>query len=179
MTEPAVRPHPAPRRAAALGAACLAALLAAAPAEQPAPPRPPAKRVRLAEFVKDPRKLASLRRGVKKMRELDSKDPRSWVFQANIHWRPFFPVYVWKRANQGADPAQQLFRDDPGFTPEPNVFNQCPHGNWWFLPWHRAYLYYFERVLRWAAEDPTLTLPYWDYSDPEQRELPLRTAPTQ
>src|SRR4051794_31892257 len=19
----------------------------------------------------------------------------------------------------------------------------CPHGNWWFLPWHRAYLHYF------------------------------------
>jgi hypothetical protein len=64
MTEPAVRPHPSPRRAAALGAACLAARLAAAPAEQPAPPRPPAKRVSPAEFVKDPRKLASLRRGV-------------------------------------------------------------------------------------------------------------------
>src|SRR5262249_50934876 len=58
------------------------------------------------------------------------------------------------------------------FTPDPNVFNQCPHGNWWFLPWHRAYLHYFERILRWAAEDPNLTLPYWDYSDPEQREFP-------
>ena len=22
----------------------------------------------------------------------------------------------------------------------------CPHSNWWFLPWHRAYLFYFERV---------------------------------
>jgi tyrosinase len=169
----------------------LAALLATTPAQQR--PRPatspllrfqanpstkPVQRESLAEFIKDPKKLAALRRGVKKMRELDSKDPRSWVFQANIHWRPFFPVYVWQQAQKSTDPAQQLFRDDPGFTPDPNVFNQCPHGNWWFLPWHRAYLYYFERILRWAAEDPTLTLPYWDYSDPDQRELPrvLRDA---
>src|SRR5688500_756388 len=21
----------------------------------------------------------------------------------------------------------------------------CPHGNWWFLPWHRAYLGWFEQ----------------------------------
>jgi hypothetical protein len=41
-----------------------------------------------------------------------------------------------------------------------------------FFGWHRMYLYYFERVLRWAAEDETLTLPYWDYTDPAQEELP-------
>jgi hypothetical protein len=41
-----------------------------------------------------------------------------------------------------------------------------------FFGWHRMYLYYFERVLRWAAQDETLTLPYWDYTDPAQEELP-------
>jgi tyrosinase len=172
MTDPAGRFNRSLRPAAVLGATCLAALLAAAPAEQPATTQAPVKRVSIAEFVKDPQKLASLRRGVKKMRDLKSTDPRSWVFQANIHWRPLFPVYVYEQANASADPAQQLFRDDPGFTPDPNVFNQCPHGNWLFLPWHRAYLHYFERILRWAADDPDLTLPYWNYSDPGQRELP-------
>jgi len=149
----------------------LALLRAAAPAEQPAAPAP-VKRISIAEFAKDPKKLASLRKGVKKMRSLNSTDPRSWTFQANIHWRPLFPVYVYQQANLSADPAKRLFGDDPGFTPEPNVFNQCPHGNWLFLPWHRAYLHYFERILRWAAEDPDLTLPYWNYCDPDQRELP-------
>src|SRR5690242_10282292 len=24
--------------------------------------------------------------------------------------------------------------------------NFCPHGNWFFLPWHRAYLVAFERI---------------------------------
>jgi hypothetical protein len=41
-----------------------------------------------------------------------------------------------------------------------------------FFGWHRIYLYYFERVLRWAANDPSLTLPYWDYTDPAQTGLP-------
>jgi tyrosinase len=158
-------------------AACLAAaLVGATPADAPpaakAPAKSPLKRLSIAEFVKDPGRLASLRKGVKKMRELDVRDPRSWAFQANIHWRPFFPVYVNQQAAGGKDAARQVFRDDPGFTPDPNVFSQCPHGNWWFLPWHRAYLYYFERVLRWAADDPNLALPYWNYADPGQRELP-------
>lgn len=35
------------------------------------------------------------------------------------------------------------------------------------------YLYYFERILRQASGDPTLALPYWNYSDAvEQRLLP-------
>jgi tyrosinase len=40
----------------------------------------------------------------------------------------------------------------------------CSHANWWFLPWHRGYLYYFERILREAANDPSLTLPYWNWT---------------
>jgi tyrosinase len=156
--------------------ALAAALIPAAPAGRGGAPKAhdkaPAKRLSLAEFVKSEKRLASFRKGVKKMRELPSTDPRSWAFQANIHWRPHFPVFVYEQAAKSGDPARQLFRDDPGFTPDPNVFSQCPHGNWWFLPWHRAYLHYFERILRWAADDPQLALPYWDYADPGQRELP-------
>lgn len=32
-----------------------------------------------------------------------------------------------------------------------------------FLPWHRLYLYYFERSLRKNSGDENLALPYWDY----------------
>lgn len=45
----------------------------------------------------------------------------------------------------------------------------CPHRNWWFLPWHRAYLFYFERLLQEAVRDlnPTKlpTIPYWNWTD--------------
>jgi tyrosinase len=41
----------------------------------------------------------------------------------------------------------------------------CPHGNWWFLPWHRAYLGYFERTCRQLSGDPEFALPYWDWTE--------------
>ena len=40
----------------------------------------------------------------------------------------------------------------------------CPHGNWWFLPWHRGYLGWFEQVCRELSGDPYFALPYWDWS---------------
>jgi tyrosinase len=40
----------------------------------------------------------------------------------------------------------------------------CPHGNWWFLVWHRAYLGWFERTCRERSGDPDFALPYWDWT---------------
>jgi len=40
----------------------------------------------------------------------------------------------------------------------------CPHGNWWFLPWHRAYTGYFEQICRVVLKDDSFTLPYWDWT---------------
>lgn len=37
------------------------------------------------------------------------------------------------------------------------------HYGWWFLPWHRAYLIHVERTLQEAINEPSLTLPYWDW----------------
>jgi tyrosinase len=88
-------------------------------------------------------RLDSLRRGVAAMRALPRTDRRSWAFQAAIHGTA-----------------------DPTYT-DP-LFNQCQHSyfqtNLRFLPWHRGYLYFFERVLRWAANDPGLMLPFWDWT---------------
>lgn len=33
-----------------------------------------------------------------------------------------------------------------------------------FLPWHRAYVYVFELIMRDACGDDSFTLPYWDYT---------------
>jgi tyrosinase len=53
----------------------------------------------------------------------------------------------------------------------------CPHGNWFFLPWHRAYLVSFERICRQMSGDPNFALPYWDWT--QQRQLPPAfTSPT-
>jgi tyrosinase len=40
----------------------------------------------------------------------------------------------------------------------------CPHANWWFLPWHRAYLGWFEEICRDLSGDPDFALPYWDWT---------------
>jgi len=42
--------------------------------------------------------------------------------------------------------------------------NFCPHGNWLFLPWHRAYLYYFEEICRELVHDDSFALPYWNWT---------------
>jgi hypothetical protein len=40
----------------------------------------------------------------------------------------------------------------------------CPHGNWWFLPWHRAYIGWFERICGEITNTPDFALPYWDWT---------------
>jgi tyrosinase len=39
----------------------------------------------------------------------------------------------------------------------------CPHGNWYFLPWHRAYLFYFENICRELTGVTDFALPYWNW----------------
>ena len=95
------------------------------------------------------REIQSLRRGIAEMKRrsfLDPRDPTGWFFQAAIH---------------GGQVGSQVQR--------------CQHANRFFLSWHRMYLYYFERILRAASGDDTLTLPYWDYSIPGRASLPPAT----
>src|SRR5262249_43952422 len=55
-----------------------------------------------------------------------------------------------------------------------NIHNNfCPHGNWFFLPWHRAYLYYFEQICREASGVSTFTLPYWDWTTSPRLPAPF------
>jgi len=39
----------------------------------------------------------------------------------------------------------------------------CPHGNWFFFPWHRAYLFEFEKICQKLCGDPKFGLPYWNW----------------
>ena len=40
----------------------------------------------------------------------------------------------------------------------------CPHGNWWFLVWHRGFLGYFEQTVRELSGNPDFAFPYWDWT---------------
>lgn len=43
--------------------------------------------------------------------------------------------------------------------------NHCVHSNWFFLPWHRAYLYFFESICRKLSGLESFALPYWDWTE--------------
>jgi tyrosinase len=93
---------------------------------------------------------------VKAMQDLDTTNPNngtSWINQAAIHKRNFGVA------------------QDAG-----KLQDQCQHNCWYFLPWHRMYIFSFEEIVRshMAADVArTWALPYWNYSDdPRRRALP-------
>ena len=98
----------------------------------------------------DPTTLAYAK-AIKALQQRPLTDPTSWEYLAAVHGR------------NGAEP--------PGVN-----WNECQHGSWYFLSWHRMYLYYFERIVRAevvAQGGPSdWALPYWDYSTPAQAALP-------
>jgi tyrosinase len=88
--------------------------------------------------VNGPAALTSYANGITAMQGLAATDPRSWSYQAAIH----------------GTTAMTLLQD----------WNTCQHGAVnFFLPWHRIYLYFFERIVRSQSGDSNWALPYWDW----------------
>lgn len=90
--------------------------------------------------------LVSYRAAIKKMKALPATDARSWTYQAAIHGTLL--------------------------TPSRPAWNTCQHGNYFFWSWHRMYLYWFERIVRKLSGDRCWTLPYWNWTSPNERQLP-------
>jgi tyrosinase len=114
-------------------------------------------------------------RGIREMRTRPLADPTSWRYQAAIH--------AYDRAR---DPFRQQGELIPSAADQQRFWNQCQHASWFFLPWHRMYLAYFEQTVQAAISalggPDDWALPYWNYSDPANphaRRLPLAfTLPT-
>lgn len=49
-------------------------------------------------------------------------------------------------------------------------YKYCPHGDWYFLPWHRAYMMMYENAARTLTGNDDFAIPYWDWT--EQRTMP-------
>lgn len=50
----------------------------------------------------------------------------------------------------------------------------CPHGNWWFLVWHRGFIGWFEQICRELSGDPAFALPYWDWTENTDPRKPFQ-----
>lgn len=101
--------------------------------------------------------LETYARGVQLMKDLDTAgtpNPQSWRWAANTH---------------GIDTA----------TPARPAWGQCQHQALFFLPWHRAYLAWFEGTVRELTGEDDWALPYWDYSHPaSDRHIPAEFTVT-
>jgi tyrosinase len=107
-------------------------------------------------------------KAVAEMLKRPISDPTSWRYQAAIH---DYAV--------GRDPLAKVGEGLPPVAQQQKFWRQCQHGTWFFLPWHRMYLWNFEQIV--AATIATLggpedwALPYWNYSDaanPNAAKLP-------
>jgi hypothetical protein len=149
--------------AAAAGVA--ASLLPAGRALAASTPR----RLPLGEFAQNPKLVEALRRGVKVMRDRPGSDPKSWFWQCAVH------AYSEELFGEAVKRDAGLAKVDAG-----KYWKQCPHfgqSSANFLIWHRAYLYHFERILRAAAGEAELAIPYWNYDEEGQRGFPELFAP--
>ena len=113
-------------------------------------------------------------KGVGQMMKRDLNDPTSWWFYAAIHGEYVNPDTAWY-PSPAAFPAWGYITAPPSLPTKPLpapalqtlYWNQCQHGSWYFLPWHRGYLMALEIQLRHdivAQGGPdTWALPYWNY----------------
>ncbi|BBN15204.1 polyphenol oxidase [Marchantia polymorpha subsp. ruderalis] len=100
---------------------------------------------------KDPEYVRKYNLAYARMKALPDTDPRSFLNQWRVHCS--FCNEAFKQ------------RKTPGpLGPETGVPLQV-HYSWTFLPWHRMYLYYHERILASLINDPTFALPFWNWDN--------------
>jgi tyrosinase len=102
-------------------------------------------------------------------------DPRGWLFQWYTH---------------GVRGDRTKAGEVTRIYPTPSARRTLANAAWetcqahhpgdvedYFLPWHRMYLFYFERIIQKITNNQDFALPYWDYtnfSSPSGPRLPER-----
>nr|GMD81867.1 polyphenol oxidase E, chloroplastic-like [Ipomoea batatas] len=92
--------------------------------------------------------LYKYKTAIQKMKDLPADDPRNFYQQANVHCAYCNEAY------------------------KLNGKSYQIHFTWLFFPFHRWYLYFYERILQSLIDDPTFTLPYWNWDNPQGMILP-------
>ncbi|KAL3508862.1 hypothetical protein ACH5RR_028263 [Cinchona calisaya] len=102
-------------------------------------PTAPKFNTRLAAHLVDDTWLAKYKKALTAMRKHDDSDPRSFKAQANIHC-----AYCDGGYYQDGYADSKLLLD--------------VHFSWLFFPFHRWYLYFFERICQKYADDDTFAI---------------------
>jgi tyrosinase len=108
----------------------------------------------------------------------DRTDPLGWFYQYKMHWFPDNGAEILGQGGFSALSAAQAAELTQVFGAGPSnkrkqaesVWGRCPHSlngiftaN--FFPWHRFYLFFFERIVRRLSGNASFALPYWGYMD--------------
>ncbi|CAH1436314.1 unnamed protein product [Lactuca virosa] len=115
---------------------------------------PPSKTLRVrpaAHLVVDEDYIAKFNKAIELMKALPHDDPRNFMQQANIHCAYCDGSY------------KQV-----GF---PNLEHQV-HTSWLFFPYHRYYVYFFEKICGKLIDDPNFAIPFWNWDAPDGMQIP-------
>ncbi|XWS19563.1 hypothetical protein CRYUN_Cryun31cG0026200 [Craigia yunnanensis] len=115
------------------------------------PPSNAPLRTRPAAHLVDNAYLAKFSRALELMKALPADDPRSFIQQANVHCAYCDGAY------------HQVGFPDLGLQ---------VHNSWLFFPFHRYYLYFFEKILGKLIDDPAFAIPFWNWDSPAGMQMP-------
>ncbi|XVE87993.1 hypothetical protein DITRI_Ditri19aG0032800 [Diplodiscus trichospermus] len=115
------------------------------------PPQFSKIRYRPAAHLVDADYLAKFTKAMELMKALPDDDPRSFSQQAKVHC-----AYCNGAYDQVGFPDQDL----------------QVHFSWLFFPFHRLYLYFYERILGKLIGDPNFAMPFWNWDTPAGMPIP-------
>ncbi|GMI72805.1 hypothetical protein HRI_000949800 [Hibiscus trionum] len=115
------------------------------------PPKFSKIRYRPAAQLVGPEYLDKFTKAMELMKALPEDDPRSFMQQANVHC-----AYCNGAYDQVGFPDQEL----------------QVHFSWLFFPFHRLYLYFYERILGKLIDDPDFAMPFWNWDSPAGLAIP-------
>ena len=150
-------------------------------------------RIRYEAHTPDGKKnLESLERTLKTMKDSGCENPLSWYYQGAIHWIPTKDSDI-----SGLQEGNPLCLRYSGFTEIADgvysgsdkllaSWDNCTHApneasqssTIHFLPWHRLFVYHFEKIVRELSGDKNFTLPYWNYINLSDTDIPSPTRRT-
>jgi polyphenol oxidase len=114
-------------------------------------PSNPTVRVRPAAHLANKDYIAKYNKALKLMKALPDDDPRNFSQQANVHCAYCNGAY-----------------DQVGYSD----LEYQVHASWLFFPFHRWYLYFYERILGNLIGDPTFAMPFWNWDSQPGMQIP-------